>query len=381
MEWIPVLAFALAAASVAPTAREAAVAIDAVALPAADEPALQRIASGLRLPWSIAFLPGGGMLVVEKHHGVRAIAPDASVGPLLKGAPSRVLAKEDSGFLDIALDPDFAENRRIYLAFVEGDEAANRTAVFKAEFDGKRLRDGRVIFRANVAKKGPSHPGGRLLFLKDGTLLLTVGDGYDYRDAAQDMASHLGKVLRLTREGAAAPDNPFVATAGAAPEIWTAGHRNIQGLTLHPETGEVWSHEHGPRGGDEINLLKPGLNYGWPTVSHGIDYDGTIITRIAVADGFEQSKFYWAPSIAPSGLTIVGGERYRDWKGKFLVGGLASRSLVRLRVGRETLLLVEEARLFAALRARIRDVREGPDGLLYLLTDDEKGDLLRLVPG
>lgn len=374
-------ALCLAITTSAQTARERAVAIDALPIPPADDTPLQVIAGGLHRPWSMAFLPDGSILVTEKYAGVRVVRENGALGPLLRGTPLRVLAREDSGFLDIALDPDFIENRLVYLAFVEGDADANRTAIWRATFDGRRLTGGRVIFRTNVSKKGPSHPGGRLLFLPDKTFLLSVGDGYDYRNAAQDMSSHLGKVLRLTRDGTPAPDNPFVGRTNIAPEIWTSGHRNIQGLTRDPETGDVWSHEHGPRGGDEINLMRAGANYGWPLVSHGIDYDGTLIAERASAPEFEGAKFFWAPSIAPSGFTVYRGDRYPEYSGKFFVGGLASRSLVRLRMGRETGLLVEDARMYAALRTRIRDLRTSPDGYIYLLTDEEENArLFRLSP-
>jgi hypothetical protein len=220
-----------------------------------------------------------------------------------------------------------------------------------------------------------------LVFLPDETLLLTVGDGYDYRDAAQDMRSHLGKVLRLTRDGAPAPDNPFIGRADVAPEIWTSGHRNIQGLIFDSQTNAVWAHEHGPRGGDEINLLRAGANYGWPVVSYGIDYDGTLISERQSAPEFERPAYFWSPSIAPSGLILYRGDRYPDFADKFFVGGLAARALVRVRVGRERPLLFEDARMYANLRARIRDVRVGPDGLIYLLTDDEtNARLLRIAP-
>lgn len=365
----------------AQSAREAAVAIDRVPIPVVESVSLQRLVSGLRLPWSMAFLPDGRMLIVEKHQGMRLIGRDRTAGPLMAGLPQNALLREDSGYLDIALDPDFARNRRIYLAFSEGNEANNRTAIWRAELAGDRLVHGRVIFRVNVAKQGTSHPGGRLLFLPDDTMLLTVGDGFTYRNAAQDPGSHLGKILRLTRDGAAPPDNPFTGRAGFAPEIWTLGHRNVQGLARDPQTGLLWAVEHGPRGGDEINRLRPGLNYGWPLVSHGIDYDGTVITDRTFAPGMEPSSFFWAPSIAPSGLAVYRGAIYPDWNGLFFVGALAARSLVRLRIGAQTGLFVEEERMFAGLRARIRDVRLGPDGLLYLLTDEEiNGQLLRIVP-
>lgn len=364
----------------AQTSRERAVRIDAVTIPPADDVELERMASGLHLPWSMAFLPDGSILVTEKHRGLRVIGRDGEVGGLIGGMPNDALLQENSGFLDIALDPSFAENKLVYIAYAQGTDAENRTAIWRARFDGRRLRGGRVIFRVNTDKRGPSHPGGRLLFLPDQTLLLSVGDGYDYRGEAQNMRSHLGKVVRLTRDGRAAPDNPFMGRDDVAPEVWTSGHRNIQGLTLDPVSGEVWAHEHGPRGGDEINVLSAGANYGWPLVSYGIDYDGTLISERQSSPEFERPHFFWAPLIAPSGLAIYHGDRYRDFEDRFFVGGLASRSLIRLRIGSETGLLIEEARMFAGLHARVRDVRVGPDGLIYVLTDDENGELLRLAP-
>jgi glucose/arabinose dehydrogenase len=256
-----------------PSARERAVAIDKVEIAAAETADLERLARGLRRPWCITFTPNGDLLITEKHHGVRVMRGGALQPNVLEGGPPNVLAKEDSGLLDIALDPDFATNRTLYIAFAEGNEMANRTAIWKARYGGNGLSEGRVVFRVKPDKKGTGHPGGRLLFLPDKTLLLTVGDGFDYKAAAQDMGSHLGKTLRLTRDGTPAPDNPFVGRAGALPEIWTLGHRNAQGLTRDPATGDIWLHEHGPRGGDEINLLRAGANYGWPTITHGIDYD------------------------------------------------------------------------------------------------------------
>ena len=218
-----------------------------------------------------------------------------------------------------------------------------------------------------------------MLFLPDRTLLLTVGDGFDYRDKAQDPSSHLGKVLRLTRDGAPAPGNPFVGRAGFLPEIWSLGHRNVQGLTRDPATGTIWSHEHGPRGGDEINELVAGRNYGWPRVSLGIDYDGKLITNAAHAPGMTDPRFAWVPSIAPSGLAIYRGSVFPDWDGRVLVGALAARTLVQVRVNPQNGFLAEEGRWLLGLKARIRDVRVAPDGQVYLLTDGDNGRLLRLV--
>ncbi len=363
-----------------PSNREAAVAIDRVPIPQHEEADVERVAAGLRRPWSIAFLPNGDFLVTEKHHGLRLIRPRAATSAPVPGGPPDLYASSDSGLLDVVLDPDFASNRFVYVAYAQGDERANRTAIWKARFAGDRLAGGRVLFRVATDKAGSGHPGGRLLFLPDRTLLLTVGDGFDYRDKAQDMGSHLGKVLRLTREGSAPRDNPFIGRPGVLPEIWSSGHRNVQGLALDSATGTIWSHEHGPRGGDEINQLKAGANYGWPNLTHGIDYDGKIISSRTFAPGFEPSRFYWAPSIAPSGLAIYRGERFPAWDGKFFVGGLVSRSIVRLSIGRDSGLFVEEQRMLGSLRERIRDLRVGPDGLLYVLTDSEDGQLWRLVP-
>jgi glucose/arabinose dehydrogenase len=298
----------------------------------------------------------------------------------LDGGPPNVFAKADSGLLDVVLGPDFAVNREIFLSFAEGDEKANRTAIWRARYEGGRLVDGRVIFRASPDKAGPGHPGGRMVFLPDGTLLLTIGDGYEYKEAAQDLGSHLGKILRVTRDGSAPGDNPFIGRPGALPEIWTYGHRNVQGLARDPATGDVWSHEHGPRGGDEINRLRAGANYGWPLVTHGIDYDGTIISERAFAPSVERASFYWAPSIAPSGLSVYRGKAFPDWDGKLLVGGLRSMAVSRLRVGRTSGLCIEEERMFGSQGQRIRDVRTGPDGLVYILTDEEAAELWLLRP-
>lgn len=378
------LGLLLAATVVSPaaaqlTARQQAVAIDRVPIPSADGYEVEQIGPPLAAPWSLAFLPDGSFLVSEKHGGVRIIHSDGSATARLPGGPPNVFAKEDSGLLDIVLDPDFAANRTIYLAFAEGTEDANRTAIWKARLDGDRLSGGHVIFRTNTAKKDSSHPGGRLLFLPDKTLLLTVGDGFLYRDRAQDPSTHLGKILRLTRDGGVPPDNPFLGRAGYAPEIWTLGHRNPQGLTRDPVTGTIWEHEHGPRGGDEINQLVAGRNYGWPRASFGIDYSGELITDRQHVEGMTDPRFYWAPSIAPSGLAIYHGALHPEWEGRLLVGSLAFRMMVQVRIGEKTGLLAEEGRWLTGLKTRIRDIREAPDGNLYILTDEAQGKLLRVL--
>jgi aldose sugar dehydrogenase len=313
------------------------------------------VATGLRNPWSLAFLPDGAMLVTEKYGTLQLFTPSADRGQPVEGGPV-AWQFEDGGLLDLVIDPDFTHNRLLYLAFSEGDSAANHTAVFRARLEGRRLVDGRVIFRASPDKQGAGHPGGRLLFLPDSTLLLTIGDGYDFRDQAQRLDSDLGKVVRLDRDGRPAQGNPFADTAGARPEIFSFGHRNPQGLLIDPRDGTVWEHEHGPKGGDEINHLRPGLNYGWPLTTFGVDYSGDLISTKQAAKGIE-------PPITT---------------GDFFVGALKEQSLHRVRV-RDGEVVLQET-LLRDLKARIRDVRGGPDGLLYLLTDDANGALLRLRP-
>ncbi len=362
------------------TPREQAVALASAGPVVQGDALLERVTGGLQRPWSLAFLPGGDLLVTEKYRGLRIVRGGVLLPEALAGGPPDVFAEVDSGLLDVALDPAFAENGFVYLSFAEGDEAANRTAIWRARYRDGRLQDGRVIFRAKPDKAGPGHPGGRLLFLPDGTLLLTVGDGFDYKAAAQDPGSHLGKIVRLTRDGTTPPDNPFVGRDGTLPEIWTLGHRNPQGLALDPATGTAWAHEHGPRGGDEINRLRAGANYGWPAVTHGIDYDGTLISEHAFAPEFERSAFFWAPSIAPSGLAVYRGAAFTGWDGKLLVGALAAKSVSRMRFDPKVNFFVEEERMFRAYDRRIRDVRVGPDGFVYLLTDEDEAELLRLRP-
>src|SRR5688500_4411790 len=363
-----------------PSPREQAVASAAAGDVVQGAARLERLVFGLQHPWSLAFTPDGDILVTEKHRGLRVVRDGSLLPGPLAGGPPGVFAEADSGLLDVALDPDFARNRVLFVSFAEGDAKANRTAIWRARYDGGRLVDGRVIFRAAPDKAGPGHPGGRLLFLPDGTLLLTVGDGYDYKAAAQHLGSHLGKILRLTLEGAAPPDTHSVGRAGVRPEIWTTGHRNPQGRARDPVTGDVWEHEHGPRGGDEINRLRAGPNYGWPLVTHGIDYDLSVISERAFAPGIERSWFFWAPSFAPSGLAVYRGNAFPDWQGKLLVGGLVSRSVSRLRQAKQAGFFIEEERMFGDQDKRIRDVRVGPDGNVYLLTDEDAAELWRLVP-
>ncbi len=340
------------------------------------------LATGLNLPWSMAFTPDGSILIIEKTGGLRVYRDGALLPATLPesrmGLPDDVMVKEDSGLHDIALDPDFATTQIVFIAYAGGNEEANHTSVWRARLEGDHLVDGRTIFRAVPDKADPNHPGGRLLFLPDKTFLLTVGDGFKYRDSAQDLSSDLGKILRLDREGKPPADNPFIGRKDVRPEIYTYGHRNPQGLAIDTETGTVWELEHGPRGGDEINRLAAGSNYGWPLTTNGIDYDGTLVSEHAHAPGITSPLIIWAPSIAPSGLAVYRGTEFADWNGNFLVGALGAKLLVRAQLDNEDRSIREIERLLADLGTRIRDVRAGPNGFVYILTDESNGRLIRL---
>ena len=341
---------------------------------------VEDLAGGLMSPWALVFLPNdGGLLITEKHGGVRLWTERGVPPQIVPGGPTTVLQQEDGGLLDIALDPAFSQNGFVYISFLEGADSANRTALFRGRFDGSSLIDGHVIFRASPDKARPAHPGSRLLFLPDHTLLLTIGDGYDYPNLAQSLSNDLGKIVRLNRDGTIPEANPFLSDASARPEVYTYGHRNPQGLVRDPRDGTIWSHEHGPKGGDEINRIQPGRNYGWPTATYGVDYDGSIISQIREAPGIEAPRVIWVPSIAPSGFTLYLGDKFPEWTGDFFVGALAGKHLRRVRLRNGEAVLQEV--LLDELDSRIRDVRAGPDGLLYILIDHPTdGRLLRLVP-
>ena len=336
-------------------------------------------ASGLENPWSLAFLPDGRMLVTERPGRLRYVGKEGALSKPITGVPA-VHAKGQGGLLDVILDPGFAENSIIYLSYAErgdGDGDENGTAVARARLDGAQLADLSVIFRQRPKFDSAHHFGSRLVFARDGNLLVTLGERNSQRDKAQDLRTHLGKVVRITRDGGVPADNPFVGRGDALPEIWSYGHRNPQGATLHPETGELWIVEHGPRGGDEINLPKAGRNYGWPVITYGREYSGPAIGEGTAKAGMEQPVHYWIPSIAPSGMTFHSGNGYPAWKGQLFVGALAAQQLVRLEVEPDGKVLAEER---IAIGKRVRDVREGPDGALYLLTDEDAGEVLRVVP-
>jgi len=335
------------------------------------------VAQGLEHPWSLAFLPDGRMLVTERPGRLRYVSAEGRLSGPIAGLPE-VFAEGQGGLLDVILDPDFARNSIIYLSYAEpGKDDTNGTAVASARLDGERLRDLRVIFRQQPKFAGRHHFGSRLVFARDGTLFVTLGERNSQRDLAQDLDTHIGKIVRITKDGGIPDDNPFAGRTDARPEIWSYGHRNLQGATLHPVTGRLWTHEHGPRGGDEINLPEPGRNYGWPVITYGREYSGPAIGEGTAKAGMEQPLHYWVPSIGPSGMVFHSGRNHPAWKGQLFVGAMPARQLVRLEIGEDGRVAREER---FGIDGRVRDVREGPDGALYLVTDEDAGRILRVVP-
>ena len=341
---------------------------------------VETIARNLQNPWSLAFLPDGRMLVTEKPGRLRIVSSDGAVSEPIGGLPS-VAARGQGGLLDVALAPDFARSRLIYLSFAEDrGQGMAGTSVARARLneEGTALEQLQVVFRQEPAHTGGNHFGSRLVFDRNGSLFITVGDRFDLRDQAQNPANHLGKIIRIKPEGGAADDNPFLGKEGMRPEIWSLGHRNVQGAALNPATGELWTAEHGARGGDEINIPRKGRNYGWPVITYGVDYSGAKIGEGTAKSGMEQPVYYWDPSIAPSGMAFYTGDKFPAWRGNVLVGALSGRLVSRLEIddGKVT----GEERMLQNLGERIRDVRQGPDGLVYLLTDSAQGRILRMRP-
>jgi aldose sugar dehydrogenase len=335
------------------------------------------VAVGLEHPWGVELLPDGRFLVTERPGRLRLVGRDGKLSEPLTGVPE-AYARGQGGLLDVALSPGFAQDRLVYLSFAERGDGGAGTAVARGRLGERGLEGTQVIWRQQPKVEGSyNHWGSRIVFRPDGTLFVTVGDRYSHRDRAQDLSTTIGKVVRINPDGSAPRDNPFVGRAGALPEIWSYGHRNVQAAALDAR-GELWTVEHGARGGDELNNPQPGKNYGWPVITYGRDYSGAQIGYGTSRPGMEQPVYYWDPVIAPSGSTFYSGTAFPDWRGDLLVGSLSPGGLVRLRItnGR----VAVEERYLAELRERIRDVREGPDGALYLLTDSSRGRLLRVEP-
>ena len=335
---------------------------------------VQTLAHGLSHPWGLAFLPDGRMLVTEKVGRLRIVDKDGKVSEPLNGVP-KVVAEGQGGLLDVALDPHFAENSLVYLSYSEpGDAGKAGTAVARGKLGADGLDGVQVIFRQYPKVDGGNHFGSRLAFSPDGTLFVTLGERFTFQPA-QDLATHLGKIVRINPDGSVPADNPFVGQEGALPEIWSYGHRNPQGAAIHPETGKLWETEFGPLGGDELNIPQAGKNYGWPVVSWGKHYDGTDIPDPPTHPEFADAIAHWNPVISPSGIAFYTADAIPGWKGNLLIGGLSSEAIIRLTLDGEKVSAEERI----PMGARIRDVAQGPDGAVYALTDESDGKVLRLT--
>ena len=336
------------------------------------------LVAGLENPWSIAFLPDGRMLVTERAGRLRLVSQDFKLDPKpIEGLPD-VIASGQGGLFDVVLHPQHAQNGWIYWAYNAPGTGGWGTALARGKLQGQRMTEVQVLFSMLPKTRSEHHFGGRIVLDNTGMVYLTLGDRAD-KDRAQKLNDHAGSVIRLHDDGRVPKDNPFVQRTGAFAEKWTLGHRNIQGAAMNPDTGELWTHEHGPQGGDEVNVVRPGLNYGWPVITYGVNYGlGTKIGEGESKPGMVQPLHVWVPSIAPSGMAFVSGSQFPHWRGSLLVGALRGQMLVRLSLEGDKVL--SEERLFQGRPGRIRDVRLGPDGLVYLLTDDSQGALLRIEP-
>ncbi|HAX78526.1 MAG TPA: hypothetical protein DCY88_22515 [Cyanobacteria bacterium UBA11372] len=376
---------AIASCNVAPTSPNSPTTAAAENVAAAQGFQKTTVLTGLEHPWSIAWLPDGAMLITERPGRLR-IVRNGTLNPTpISGVPP-VLASGQGGLMDVSLHPRFAQNRLVYLTYSHGTIDANRTRIARATFDGTALRDLRVIFEVTQAKQGGQHFGSRIIWLPDNTMLVSIGDGGNppvrlggnlIRTQAQNLRSRLGKIVRLADDGSVPRNNPFVATGNAEPAVWSYGHRNIQGLAFDPATNRVWATEHGSRGGDELNIPAAGKNYGWPVVTHSREYSGGEISNLRSQPGMVDPKLVWTPAIAPSGLTFYTGSRFAQWKGDLFAGGLVSRDVRRIDIDDKGNVLSQQS---INIGQRVRDVRTGPDGLLYILTDESNGQLIRLEP-
>lgn len=339
---------------------------------------VQTVASELDFPWAVAFLPDGQYLVTERTGNIVLLAADGSVLKRQQALLPNIFIAAQGGLLDLQLASDFATSGRLFLSYACGTLNANSTCLASAIWQDQQLTAIRPLFKAKPDRQGAAHYGGRMALLPDQSILLTLGDGFDYREQAQNPANHLGKIVRLNIDGKALPDNPFINDAGSAAEIYTLGHRNVQGIVYDPESQFVYSHEHGPKGGDELNVLIAGQNYGWPVATYGVDYTGARVSPYTEFPGMQAPLYVWTPSIAPSGMTLYRGALFPQWQGNIFVSALAGKALHRLELQQGQ--VVTEEVLLQDLNSRIRDVRTAPDGAIYLLTDSANGKLLRLLP-
>ena len=334
------------------------------------------VAKGLEYPWSLAFLPNDEMLVTERAGRLRMIRNSELIDYAVNGVPD-VYVRGQGGLFDVLVDPDFHTNERVYLSFASGNRSSNALKVISARLEGATLYDVRTILTVTPDKNTPQHYGGRMAMMADGTLLVTSGEGFDFREQAQALDSLLGKILRINTDGSIPDDNPFVGRSGARPEIYAYGVRNPQGIVI-TRGGKAWEHEHGPRGGDELNLLRPGLNYGWPAITYGMDYSGAYVSPYTSAEGMEQPVVDWTPTIAPAGMTEYQGGAFPEWQGNLFVAALKEKSIRRLTLAGDK--VVAQEKVFTEIDARFRDVRTGPDGFIYLLTDSDSGKVYRVSP-
>jgi glucose/arabinose dehydrogenase len=339
---------------------------------------IETLAQGLEHPWSVAFLPDGMMLVTERAGRLRVVDATGLRAEPVGGLPA-IFVSGQGGLFEVLLAEDFADSGILYLSFAHGDKDANHTRVIRARFDGQNLHGVTPVFTAQPAKSGDVHFGGRMTWLPDGTLVLGLGDGFYFREDAQRLTTHLGKIIRIHADGSVPADNPLLGNAQARPEIYSYGHRHVQGVVLDHDSGTLYGIEHGPRGGDEVNVIQPGANYGWPIITYGRDYVRSMISPFTERPGMEQPRTYWVPSIAPGGMTLYNGDAFPEWRGNLFVAALAEESVRRIPMLDMARTESQEV-LFEEVGQRMRDVKTGPDGALYLLTDDPEGQLLRVVP-
>lgn len=337
---------------------------------------LDSLKSNLHHPWGMAFLNADRVLITERRGRLLAFNLKRSTTRIIRGLP-QIIAQGQGGLLDVAIDPQFAKNRWVYLSYTGGSPNAKSTYVGRGKLQNGKLNQFQVIFEATPKIKSQFHFGSRLVFSQEGHLFISLGER-GQKPLAQDPTNHAGSMIRIWPDGSIPKDNPFVNKSGYQPAIYSYGHRNMQGASLHPTTGEVWAHEHGPKGGDEINIIRPGRNYGWPKTTYGVDYDDSIISTKTTLPGMSSPIHHWTPSIAPSGMAFVVGPLFHKWRGDLLVGALKDRRLMHLTIRGEA--VVQQEPLLEQVAERIRDVKMGPGGAIYLLTDSKNGELLRLTP-